>query len=876
MSKNFSWENFSTEFIKSVVYSENTPKTKRPDFNTDDKSTLIAFMDNICKKPDEHFVRRYRNEITDSFLANSTHIVSLVKGLEKNKYKGIKTGSIQEMSEQLKSLRLTSSVLTLILGELYREGNNKISDDAEFSIFTTPKRIDVKACIPDDIAMYEYQKDANAAMYKHFVEDDKIAGILSMPTGSGKTRTAVRFLMENMVACGRQVIWLTHRAMLIDQTAEAIYNCAGALLRKSAPHMDEFRMICVSGSHCSIKAASVKDDVMICSVQTLIRNLAYLPAVIRENVLIVVDEAHHTLAPSYRAIIKEIRSLAGDVKLLGLTATPARISAEDTARLMKIFDNKIVYNISTASLVAKGYLSTPQYEQIDTDIDFETTILPEERKYIQKWGELSPETMDRIARMKERNTIIADTYVNNKEKYGKTVIFALNGIHCIALCEELQSRGIRCDYVYCAHSGNEEKIARFKRGELDVLVNIQVLTEGSDVPDIQTVFLTRPTTSDVLLMQMIGRGMRGVGSGGTETVNIVDFNDMWGSIANWLTAKQVMSVLDYIEDADETSDTSSGKEREEIPWAMIRDFLSIVSTNYTGIGAVGNICSLPVGWYDIIDEDGNDSKVLVFESQLSGYLNMWKNREKTLDNPDFDAHKAILTWFDGFSMLPSANDVERIVELYRMTGEFPHLHQFSHRKKTDAAYVARKLIEENVRLSELNEKISQVYEDNREIIDSLYGSFDEYSRRVVDFIHYPNGIKPLGMRIEEIEELPPDYNPNPVYNIDELVNEVVAEMFNEPREKFPPVMWTSGYRQSFFGMYHHRPEGDFIFINSILNSESVPVETVKYIIYHELLHRDYWNHDSIFRYHEHKYPDWTSHERFLDVEFPKFSIDYSL
>ena len=65
-------------------------------------------------------------------------------------------------------------------------------------------------------------------------------------------------------------------------------------------------------------------------------------------------------------------------------------------------------------------------------------------------------------------------------------------------------------------------------------------------------------------------------------------------------------------------------------------------------------------------------------------------------------------------------------------------------------------------------------------------------------------------------------------------------------------------------------------INSVLNSPDVPREVIKYVIYHELLHRDEPRHSKEFRAKEHRYPDWTEHERFLDVTFPKFNLRYAI
>jgi hypothetical protein len=383
------------------------------------------------------------------------------------------------------------------------------------------------------------------------------------------------------------------------------------------------------------------------------------------------------------------------------------MSDADTGRLMTLFDNNIIYSVTMSSLIAKGFLAEPIYETIDTNIDFDTTISLDEQRYIQKWGELSAETMERMARLTERNALIADRYVANKEKYGKTIIFALNATHCIALCEELQKRGVRCDYIYCAHSGNTEKIARFQKGELDVLVNIQVLTEGSDIPDIQTVFLTRPTSSDVLLMQMIGRGMRGPYSKGTKYVNIVDFHDLWGRFSNWLNPEFVIPSVE--EDTTQDSASHSSTHSERAPWEMFRDILEYIHTSYPQFDDLASSAALPIGWYDVLDEEGNDSKVLVFESQLPGYINMWKNKALTLDNPNFNGQIALEKWFGGFGLLPNAHDIQLVMDMYKLSGEFPHLNHFKERNDIDAALIAMRLKDENVGIADLDGRADVIY-----------------------------------------------------------------------------------------------------------------------------------------------------------------------
>lgn len=870
MKKQFTWSHFSIKFIKSICYSEKTPKSLRPKFETDSKDSLLPYIDSICYYPDEHFVRRYREELAAYFFANSTHLVTLIRTLEKHHYRGVQTGSMEDMLAQLRRLRLTSTVITLILAELKQEGLQRIIDEDE-SIFSTPKNLDLTACIADDLSMHDYQDKAIAALHKHFVTDNKRAGILCMPTGSGKTRVATAFLLKSMVASGWQVIWLAHRSMLIEQAASSIYTAASALLPLTAREKENFKMVCVSGSHASVKATEPDDDVMICGVQTLVRNLPYLQAVIGKKVMIIVDEAHHTLAPSYRTILQEISKTAGDVKLLGLTATPKRINDTESKRLMKLFDNNIVYSVGMSELISKGFLSTPHYERVDTGIDFNTTITLDEKKYIQKWGELSPETLERMARMTERNQLIADVYTKNKKHYGKTLIFALNAEHCISLCEELQKRGVRCDYIYCAHEGNAEKIARFRRNELDVLVNIQVLTEGSDVPDIATVFLTRPTQSDVLLMQMIGRGMRGPASSGTTDVNIVDFHDNWGSFAEWLNPKFIID--DMVELEDEAAQERVYSKAQYIPWAMIRDILDGIQTSCIG---VSNHAELPVGWYDVLDEDGNDRKVLVFRSQLSGYVDMAKSKKDIMQNPDYTGLDALHDWFGGFGLQPTVSDLQMVLNMVRVSDEPLHLHQFKERKLIDASVLAEQLKSDNVGVAMLDARIQAAYTEHSEMIDSIYGNLESYIRRVKEFLMYPAGQKPLGAKIEELPEESLTFDPTPTYDLEELANEVVTERFDGAYGKLPPIFWTKRPFCGYFGKYHPDSSGDYIYINCVINSPNVPKETVKYVIYHELLHRDNLSHNSAFRALEHRYPGWTEHERFLDYTFPKFDISSAL
>lgn len=143
-----------------------------------------------------------------------------------------------------------------------------------------------------------------------------------------------------------------------------------------------------------------------------------------------------------------------------------------------------------SELISKGILSEPIFEKIETGENFEAIISLDEKKYLKRWGELPGSLVDKVAKSSERNGLLVKQYIENKGRYGKTIIFALNGYHAYILCEEFKKQHMNCDFVFSNHGNemNTEIIQKFMEGNLDVLININILTEDSDVPHIQTVF----------------------------------------------------------------------------------------------------------------------------------------------------------------------------------------------------------------------------------------------------------------------------------------------------------------------------------------------------------------------------------------------------
>lgn len=871
MAKNFSWENFSLNFLKVVIYGTNTSKRLQPAMEYNDKDYLMPYIEDICPYPDDRFVRKYRREIEDYFLDGTNHLIQVVKKLERLNFSGVTLGDNDEMLLQLRQKRLTSTLSSCYLAELRLHGKQLDTQD-ENDLFTVPKILDLVAAETAEIPLFPYQHNAVKAMKQYFLEEDGQSGILSMPTGSGKTRTSVFYLLRDMISQGYQVIWLAHRSMLIDQAAETFYRFA-PVIKERNDEMEEFKMVCISGKHATVKAMQKDDNLIISSVQSLCNNTIYLPNILAEKVIIVVDEAHHTLAPSYRRIIKAIREKRPDAKLLGLTATPVRLTDRATIALMNIFQNKIIYSVTMSELIAAGTLSKPKYIPKETNVDIEAIIEIDERKYLKKWGEMPDSLMAKVAKTNERNEIIVDEYIRHKDEYGKTIIFALNAVHCLALDDAFKAKGIRSGFVYTlnGNADNQNVIERFRHNEredgIDVLININILTEGSDIPDIQTVFLTRPTSSDVLLMQMVGRGMRGITCGGTETVNIVDFCDKWSSITSWMNPRFLFGEPEPMEEVQRKS-TNNGS---LIPFDMIRDVIKGIT--YKGAYSKSKNAVLPVGWYDVNDEDGNDVKVLVFENQLSGYEKFQEEMQMYLDDESLGAKAVIKKYFRGFGMLPAEHELDDILLYLRQEREFPTLQKFDDRDKIDPYKLAEKIKSTDMSYSAYMKMINDTFEENKNLILSLYGSKDYYHKRIQDWLLFPNGVVPIGTRIEELEKEHYEFSLEP---LDESIEQLLDEVMEEQKEKLPKdfvrpeIHWTDKAYASYFGVFYH--DYNMIYINTLLNSKSVPKEVVKFVIYHECLHQAIVGHPAEFRQKERMYPNFQEYEHFLDYTLRDFDI----
>ncbi|GAB4310693.1 MAG: DEAD/DEAH box helicase family protein [Methanobacteriaceae archaeon] len=392
-------------------------------------------------------------------------------------------------------------------------------------------------------------------------------GILALPTGAGKTFVAVRFLCEVPLTDGYKVLWLAHTHHLLEQA----FFTFGPKYEKSKSgyevgfidrDRETLNVRVVSGAQNNFPPKQIdrNDDIVIGTLQTIrgaynneLKQFIDFLDSSNDKLFVVFDEAHHAVAPSYRKLIFDLRENYPDMRLLGLTATPTATTENKKIILRKVFPQSVIAESTLKDLMTQKILAWPKFEIIKTNIhvDFE---FGDYQRWINTYGDLPQKIVKELAENEDRNKIIAQSYEKDAKKYGKTIIFTDRWYQCVTLCRFLRNRkignrNIRADVMFnmvdrkLGTAGtaqrNLEVLEKFKKGQLDVLINIRMLTEGTDVPDANTVFLTRQTTSDILLTQMIGRALRGPEFGGTDVAHIVSFVDNWDYDINWAQWKEL-------------------------------------------------------------------------------------------------------------------------------------------------------------------------------------------------------------------------------------------------------------------------------------------------------------------------------------------------
>lgn len=301
--------------------------------------------------------------------------------------------------------------------------------------------------------------------------------LVVLPTGAGKTVLFAQ--LPIMRKKSLPMLVLAHRSELLIQAKDKI-----EMINKD---------LSVGIEQAENKAGYV--DVVIASVPTLGRESSSRIEKYPKNYFktIVVDEAHHAAAPSYRRILDYFTPEL----LLGVTATPQR---SDSVRLIDVFQ-EIVYYKSIQDLIKEGWLSPLVGYRVKTSTDISDVEIQN--------GEYKQDQLIEAIDNSSRNNSIVTAY-NDLANAKKTVVFAAGVDHAGHLEEAFRKNGSSVRVIIGTTPDEERRqiLSDFKSGVVTVLVNVGVLTEGFDEPSIEAIILAKPTRSSLLYTQIVGRGTR--------------------------------------------------------------------------------------------------------------------------------------------------------------------------------------------------------------------------------------------------------------------------------------------------------------------------------------------------------------------------------
>ena len=335
-----------------------------------------------------------------------------------------------------------------------------------------------------DSSLRPYQQKAKKEIFESWDEVDNV--MFQMPTGTGKTRLFTSIIRDiNDYSKQRKepvkILIIAHRTELIDQIDES-------LTKYKVPHN------IIAGG----RDRNYKYPVNVASIQTITHPNNLKDAKKLNVQFIIIDEAHHALAATY----KKLLNLYPSSKKLGVTATPWRMNHQS---FLDLFD-KLVLSMPIKEFIKQGFLSPYKYFSLKDDSDIQKTI---EDIELDRFGEYKESSMEEKMDIGSIRAQLLDSYLSLAEGK-KGIIYAINIVHAKHICEEYQKAGYKAISIDSKTPATERKelVGKFKKGLIDIIVNVDIFSEGFDCPDIEFIQLARPTRSLVKYLQQVGRGLR--------------------------------------------------------------------------------------------------------------------------------------------------------------------------------------------------------------------------------------------------------------------------------------------------------------------------------------------------------------------------------
>lgn len=325
-----------------------------------------------------------------------------------------------------------------------------------------------------------YQAEAVQAVLDYWAGDrERYTPVVVLPTGTGKS-TVIATLAATAASMGLQVLLLAHRRELLDQMVDSVEAVAPG----------QFSTGFVQGERNQPGAA-----IVAASFQTLAASSSRRAALGYRQVVLV-DEMHHSTAPTYLEVLEDLGASTGaGVWACGFTATASRTDGG----LGQVWD-QVVYERSLAWAIKQGYLTRPRgLTVVLPDLDLSSVAI--------RAGDYAQGELETVMSSSVETTVAAMlTHAPGRA----SIVFAAGVDHARELADALTRHGVAAAAVTGDMSTEERErvYTGFREGTLQAMVTVQVLTEGADFPRCDCAVMARPTRSQTLYSQMVGRAVR--------------------------------------------------------------------------------------------------------------------------------------------------------------------------------------------------------------------------------------------------------------------------------------------------------------------------------------------------------------------------------
>lgn len=344
--------------------------------------------------------------------------------------------------------------------------------------------MDITSFIQDNKVLRPHQVQAKSKIFDAWGKYDSV--MLQMPTGTGKTylfTSLINDILKTYKQAHKEIkiLVVAHRTELLDQIS-------ATLTRFGIPH----------GFIQGTREQNLWRRVQVGSIMSLLTDKNYNNVCRQRFDYIIVDEAHHSLADTYRKLF----SLFPEAKKLGVTATPWRLNHETFLSLYQC----LITSPQIAWFISNGLLADFDYVSIKPDSEVQRLV---DNSEVSSTGDFSNTDLDNTFNNQRIRSKLYESY-QQFAKGRKGIIYAINKRHAAKIAEMYSSHGVKAVAIDCDTPKDERQdlISAFKNGDIMVLVNVDIFTEGFDCPDVNFIQLARPTKSLALYLQQVGRGLR--------------------------------------------------------------------------------------------------------------------------------------------------------------------------------------------------------------------------------------------------------------------------------------------------------------------------------------------------------------------------------